>query len=163
MMPRFMLLTLTLTAIYLLVLTSVQPGDVLVGVALSVAIAAASMRTLPGGRAGAPLAVRLAAAPALAIGTLADIVRGTWHVSLYIVRRGRLERPGIVTVPKGARTPSGVAAWGFLTALSPDEIVVDIDDERGVMLVHVLDASDTEAVRRRHHDTYEQRQRRVFP
>jgi multisubunit Na+/H+ antiporter MnhE subunit len=162
-MSRFIPLTVTLTAIYLLVLTSVQPGDVLVGAALSVAIAAASMRAFPGGRAGRPLVLRLAAAPVLALGTLADIVRGTWHVALYILRRGRLETPGIVTIPKGTRTPSGVAAWGFLTALSPDEIVVDIDDERGVLLVHVLDASDTEAIRRRHQDTYERRQRRVFP
>jgi multisubunit Na+/H+ antiporter MnhE subunit len=162
-MSRFVPLTVILTAIYLLVLTSVQPGDVLVGAALSTAMAAASMRTFPGRRAGSPLAGRLASAPALAFGTLADIVRGTWHVSLYILGHRRLETPGIVAIPKGARTPSGVAAWGFLTALSPDEIVVDIDDERGVLLVHVLDASDTEALRRRHHDAYERRQRRVFP
>jgi hypothetical protein len=29
--------------------------------------------------------------------------------------------------------------------------------------VHVLDASDPEAIRARHHDAYERRQRRVFP
>jgi multisubunit Na+/H+ antiporter MnhE subunit len=162
-MARFMVLTATLTAVYLLVLTSLQPGDVIVGAALSAAIAAASARAFPAARAGSPLAWRLAAAPALAVGTLGDVVRGTWHVALYILGRRRLQTPGIVAIPKGDRTPSGVAAWGFLTALSPDEIVVDVDDERGVLLVHVLDASDARAVRLRHHEVYERRQRRVFP
>jgi multisubunit Na+/H+ antiporter MnhE subunit len=162
-MSRFALLTITLTVVYLLVLTSVQPGDVLVGVALSAALAAASTWTRSPARIGPPLAGRLAAAPALALGTLVDMVSGTWHVALYVLGRRRLESPGIVAIPKGERTSSGVAVWGYITAISPDEIVVEADDERGVLLVHVLDARDTSAIRARHQHTYERRQRRVFP
>jgi multisubunit Na+/H+ antiporter MnhE subunit len=162
-MARFVLMTVTLTAVYLLVLTSVQPGDVLLGATLSVVIAAALVRAFPAGRVDSPLGGRLAAAPGLAVKTVAGIVRGTWHVALYTLGRRRLERPGLVAIPKEDRTPSGVAAWGFLTALSPDEIVVDIDEQRGVLLVHVLDAGDPEAIRVRHHEAHERRQRRVFP
>ena len=105
----------------------------------------------------------MAAAPALALGTLADMVRGNWHVAQYVLGRRRLDAPGIVAIPKGARTSSGVAAWGYITAISPDEIVVEADDERGVLLVHLLDARDVPAIHARHEETYERRQRRVFP
>jgi multicomponent Na+:H+ antiporter subunit E len=162
-MGRFVFLVVTLTIIYLLVLTSTQPGDVLVGGGLASVTAWAWTRAVPAARAPSPLAWRLIAAPALAVGTLADVLRGTWHVALYVLGRRRLESPGLVAVPKGERTASGVAAWGYLTALSPDEIVVDVDDERGVLLVHVLDAGDPGAIRARHEATYRGRQRRVFP
>jgi multicomponent Na+:H+ antiporter subunit E len=161
-MTRFVLLMITLTVVYLLVLTSVRMGDVLVGAALSAALAAAWAWGRPAARIGPPLGGRLAAVPALVLGTLADMVRGTWHVALYVLGR-RLESPGIVAIPKGERTDSGVAVWGYITAVSPDEIVVDVDDERDVLLVHVLDARDASAHRARHQHTYERRQRRVFP
>jgi multisubunit Na+/H+ antiporter MnhE subunit len=162
-MSRGILVILTLTVTYLLVLTSVQPGDVVVGGALATVVAVVRARSVRGAHAGPALGRRLAAAPALVAGTLADVVRGTWHVTLYVLGRRRLESPGVVTIPKGGRTPSGVAAWGYLTALSPDEIVVDVDDERGILLVHVLDARDPAAIRARHEATYRRRQRSVFP
>ena len=161
-MTRFLVFTVALTIIYLLVLTSVHPGDVLVGTVLSASIAAASTVARPR-RLGRPLVPRLAAAPALALGTLADMVRGNWHVAQYVLGRRRLDAPGIVAIPKGARSSSGVAAWGYITAISPDEIVVEADDERGVLLVHLLDARDVPAIHARHEETYERRQRRVFP
>jgi multisubunit Na+/H+ antiporter MnhE subunit len=162
-MTRFVLLTVTLTAVYLLVLTSLHPGDVLVGLGLSALIAAVARKAPPGPRTGPPLMRRLAAAPAFALGTLADMVRGTWHVALYIVGVRRLDTPGLVAIPRGERTSSGVAVWGYITAISPDEIVVEADDDRGLLLVHLLDARDIPAIHARHARTYERRQRRVFP
>jgi len=161
-MIRFVLFTVALTIVYLLVLTSVHPGDVLVGAILSAAIAAATAFARPPSHIGPPLTRRLAAAPAFALGTLADVVRGNWHVAQYVLGFRRLES-GIVAIPRGERTSSGVAAWGYLTAISPDELVVDADDERSVLLVHLLDARDVSAIRARHAQTYERRHRRVFP
>jgi multisubunit Na+/H+ antiporter MnhE subunit len=162
-MSRFVLSVMTLTVVYLLVLTSAQAGDVLAGLILSAVIASVWKRVSPAARGGSPLGGRLAAAPALAISTLRDLVCGTWRVALYVLDRRRRDSPGLVSIPRGGRTPAGVAVWGYLTALSPDEIVVDIDDERGVLLVHVLDARHPHAVRARHAETYERLQRRVFP
>jgi multisubunit Na+/H+ antiporter MnhE subunit len=162
-MIRFVLRTLTLTVVYLLVLTSVHPGDVLVGVLLSAALAAAMAWAHPREAIGPPWPGRLAAAPALVLGTLADMIRGSWHVALYVIGRRPLESPGVVAIPRGERTAVGVAVWGYTTAIAPDEIVVDADDERDVLLVHLLDARDEAAIRARHHRTYEQRQRPVFP
>jgi multisubunit Na+/H+ antiporter MnhE subunit len=162
-MIRFVLTVVTLTIVYLLVLTSLHPGDVFVGGVLSAAIAAVSTFTRATEGSGPPLTRRLAASPALVLGTLAEMVRGNWHVALYVLGLRPLESPGIVAIAKGERSSSGVAAWGYITAISPDEIVVEADDERGVLLVHLLDARDVPAIRARHERTYERRQRRVFP
>jgi len=47
--------------------------------------------------------------------------------------------------------------------LTPDTIVVELDNEEGRMLLHVLDARDPDAVRAGQLESYERRQRRVFP
>jgi hypothetical protein len=44
--------------------------------------------------------------------------------------------------------------WGVLTGESPDEIVVDVDEARGVAVVHLVDASDPAAIRARHADAH---------
>ena len=47
------------------------------------------------------------------------MIRGTWHVALYVVGRRPLESPGIVAIPRGERTAVGVAVWGYTTAIAP--------------------------------------------
>jgi multisubunit Na+/H+ antiporter MnhE subunit len=162
-MTRFLMSTVALTAVYLLVLTSLHPGDVLVGAILSAAIAATATVGRPAPGSGPSLLRRLAAAPRFVLGTLAEMVRGNWHVALYVLGGRRLETPGLVLIPRAGRSSSGVAVWGYVTAISPDEIVVEADDERGILLVHLLDARDVSAIRDRHQRTYERRQRAVFP
>jgi multicomponent K+:H+ antiporter subunit E/multicomponent Na+:H+ antiporter subunit E len=46
---------------------------------------------------------------------------------------------------------------------SPGEFLVDVDWIERVMLIHVLDASDPEEVRRDHQRFYVRFQRAVFP
>lgn len=74
-----------------------------------------------------------------------------------------LPQTGFVTVPIEERTPLGVAVCGLVTTLSPGSVLVEVDEERGVMLFHVLDASDPEAVRAQQREFYERYQRHVFP
>lgn len=164
-MIRWALLTISLTGVYLLVLASVKPGDVLIGAALSGVVAAVLLRSHPPlpGRGERPLPARVAAAPAFAVRALIDVGRGTWHVAAYALGRRPVEHPGFVEIPMGERTSTGVVAWGVLTGISPDEIVVDFNSERQVALIHVLDDRHPEAVRARHRDAYESTTRRVFP
>lgn len=136
-----------LAGAYLLVLTSLDPGDVAIAVALGLTVAFAlrtpahlRLRSRPGGAAG------------ILLQTGAEIVRGSWHAAAFCL--GRRAAPGLVEVPLGDRTPAEVAMWGVLTGESPDEIVVDVDAERGVATVHLVDASDPEAVRARHARTH---------
>jgi multisubunit Na+/H+ antiporter MnhE subunit len=56
-----------------------------------------------------------------------------------------------------------VALWGLLTGEAPDEIPVDVDEQRDVLIVHLVHARDPEAVRARHERTHERRLRRAVP
>jgi multisubunit Na+/H+ antiporter MnhE subunit len=66
-------------------------------------------------------------------------------------------------VPIGDKTPHGVAVWAVITGLTPGTFFVDVDRERGVVLIHVIDASVPEAFRRKQQDFYRRYQRGVFP
>ena len=48
-------------------------------------------------------------------------------------------------------------------SLSPDTIVVEIDEKRGRMLLHVIDATDPAEVVAAQLESYQRIQRRVFP
>jgi len=84
-------------------------------------------------------------------------------VALVVLGRRPLDCPGIVAIPIEERTPIGVAVAALAFTLSPGDVLIDVDEEEQVMLIHVLDASDPEAVRARHRNFYERWQRRAFP
>ena len=151
-MTRILLRAAGLAGVYLLVLTSLAPGDVLIGAA---ARARRRRRAAPAPtpRAAAALRPRARAAP------------GCWRrrpprwcaaagASRASASAARAA-PGFVEIPRGDRTRRDVALWGVLTGEAPDEIVVDVDEERDVLVVHLVDAGDPDAVRARHARTHE--------
>ena len=144
-----------LTGIYLLVLTSVAPGDILVGALLGLAVAVALRPRGARPTRGARLA-RIGAAGSVVLGTGAEMVRGSWRVARFCL--GLPAAPGFVEIPREDRSDVTVALWGVLTGEAPDEIVVDVDES--VLIVHLVDAGDPEAVRARHRGARE-RQTRV--
>jgi multisubunit Na+/H+ antiporter MnhE subunit len=149
-----------LVAIYLLVLTSAMPGDVLIGALLALPIAIALRPRRSGRAAGGVLPWAWGVAGATAQ-TASEMVRGSWRVARYCL--GGEGSPGLVEIPQGERSRTGVATWGLLTGEAPDEIPVDVDEERGVLIVHLIDAGDPEGVRARHARTYERWLRRAAP
>jgi multisubunit Na+/H+ antiporter MnhE subunit len=155
-MSRILVRAVALTGVYLLVLTSVAPGDVLTGGVLGLAVALA----LPVGGA-APSPARLVAAAALLGATAAEVVRGSWRTVRFCL--GARCAPGFVEIPRGDRSRHNVALWGVLTGLAPDEVVADVDEDRDMLVVHHIDASDPEAERARHASVYEELQRKVVP
>jgi multisubunit Na+/H+ antiporter MnhE subunit len=149
-----------LVAIYLLVLTSASPGDVVVGALLALPIAIA-LRPRGPRRPTDRIPTRVWAAGGLLAQTAAEMVRGSWRVARFCLRGDG--SPGFVEIPQGDRSPAAVATWGLLTGEAPDEIVVDVDDHRHVLIVHLVDASDPDAVRARHARTHERWLRRAVP
>lgn len=147
-----------LAGIYLLVLTSLEAFDVVVGIALGLAVAlalrprraSAGHLALSGGPAGVARAL---------LATAREMVVGSWRVVRFCLRPASAA-PGFVEIPRGERTRADLALWGLLTGEAPDEVPVDIDEERGVLLVHLVDASDAEAVRERHRRAHERMRRR---
>lgn len=79
---------------------------------------------------------------------LIDILKGTWVVTLTTLGIRPLRKPGIVKLPIGGHSPYGVGPVGYFVTLSPGSFMVDVDWNTREMLVHVLDASDPDAVRK---------------
>jgi multisubunit Na+/H+ antiporter MnhE subunit len=92
--------------------------------------------------------------------TAAEMARGSWRVVRFCL--GAPASPGIVEIPRDDRSRLNVALWGVLTGEAPDEVPVVVDEARGVLLVHLVDAGDPEGVRARHARSREA-QRRVVP
>ena len=158
-MSRVIVQSLLLMGIYLLVLTSVKPADAATGFLLGLVLAVALRPRLPGRRPATPSPAGVVAlVPVLAM-TAADMVRGSWRTARFCLRGGG--QPGFVEIPRGDRSRHAVALWGVLTGEAPDEVPVDVDEARDVLIVHLVDASDPDAVRERHRRAYERAQRKV--
>lgn len=157
-MTGFLLRAVALMGIYLLVLTSLDPGDVLVGGLLGLALSAALRPRGAARGAGPSLSLAVAAASALGR-TAAEMVVGSWRVVRFCL--GAPTAPGFVEVPREDRTGHEVAMWGVLTGEAPDEVVVDVDRRSGMLVVHLVDAADPEGVRARHHAAHERWRTRV--
>jgi multisubunit Na+/H+ antiporter MnhE subunit len=147
-----------LMGVYLLVLTSVAPGDVAVGGVIGLALAVALRPRRPRRTTGESLRLLAGAADAL-LRTAGEMVTGSWRVARFCLGRGAA--PGFVEVPREDRTGHEVAMWGLLTGEAPDEVVVDIEPARAVMLVHLVDSRDPEGIRARHRRNHERWRRRV--
>ncbi len=158
-MSRVIARAIALMGVYLLVMTSVKPGDAAAGFALGLVLAVALRPRLPGRRPAPPVLTAIAAFGEVLAMTAVDMARGSWRTACFCLRGGA--RPGFVEIPRGGRTRHAVALWGVITGEAPDEVPVDIDEERDVLIVHLVDAGDPDAVRERHRRAYERAQRKV--
>ena len=149
-----------LVAIYLLVLTSLAPGDLLVGALLAVALVVGARSHGP--RRSLEEWARWAVALArMVVVTAGEIVIGAIRVARFCLTG--TGRPGFVEIPRGDRSRHGVALWGVLTGEAPDEYPVAVDDRRHVLIVHNIDADDPDAIRARHAAAHAKHQRDVAP
>lgn len=160
-----LLVVAILAAVYLLTLPSADPWDVGIGLLIGAAIAFGLRRFLFEGEPlpARTLASRAAHLPLYSLAVGWQVVRGTWQVALVVAGVRPLHQPGIVVVPVGERSATGVAVSALAITLSPGELYVDTDEERGAMLIHVLDARDPDEVRDRFQRFYDRYQRKVFP
>ncbi len=164
-MIRLLLSLVCLTLVYALALASFQPWDLAIGAAISGMLLLWFRRFLFGERLQPlhGLLRRMLAFVPFAGAVLYDILAGTWQVVLIVLHIRPLPRSGIIAVPIEDRTPAGVAISALATTLSPGAFLVDVDWEQRVMLFHVIDATDPDAVRADQQDFYRRYQRRVFP
>lgn len=164
-MIRFGLSLVFLTLIYAFVLASFHPWDLVMGAVFSGTFLYVFRGFLFGGGPGPSPGFlgKLAALPLFLAASVWDVVKGTVDVALVVLHVRPLESPGIIRVPIEDRSPTGLAVSATETTLSPGTYLVDVDPERGVWLIHALDAADPEAVRKDRHEFYERYQKRVFP
>lgn len=136
------------TAIYLAVVGSLAPWAAVQG-ALAAAGAYALARTRstderPEGRRSWRALVPVAAA------TACDIFRGSWTVGSAAAGVRPVPRPEWVEVSVGEHPPVRPETLALLETMSPGSYLVDFDEERRVLLFHVFDHAEAEALRRRH-------------
>lgn len=165
-MTRFVLSLALLTLLWAMALESVHPWDLLIGAAVSAALLFALRsflftegirRPLPG------LPRRALALFPFAFAVLLDVLQGTWQVSLIVLRLRPLGRRGILAVPIGERSETGVVVTCLAMTLTPGSFLVDVDRERRLMFFYTVDASDPEAFREQQARMYDRWQRHVFP
>jgi multicomponent Na+:H+ antiporter subunit E len=164
-MSRYVAAVALLTLVYALALASFSPLDLLFGAALSAALVYFSRGFVFGEDTGPswPLLGRMVAFVPFSLAVFWEILVGTWEVTLVTLHLRPLKEPGIVAVPIGERTPSGIAVWAVVTGLPPGSFFVDVDRERRIALIHVIDSRDADAFRRKEEDFYRRYQSKVFP
>ncbi len=162
-MKRAGLAFLLLTLVYAMVLASFHPLDLLFGAVLSGALLYVFRSFVFGGGPDPLPGVlgRFAAFLPFAWAIAWDVAKGTGEVALVVLHFRPLVSPGIVKVPIGDRTPTGVAVSALVTTLSPGAFLIEANEE--FMLIHFLDAADPDAVREKQEDFYQRYQRKVFP
>lgn len=159
------LVLILLTAVYSLTLASFAWEDVALGLLLAVTLLSLFRRVLlPSPLPSSARTVRaIVMFPQFAFMAIRDIVTGSWTVALIVVGIRPLNRPGIVAIPIGERSPTAVGMSGMILTLSPGSFLVDVDWDEGVFLIHVIDASDPDAVRATYQAFYDRYQRHVVP
>ncbi|MGI8650890.1 MAG: Na+/H+ antiporter subunit E [Rubrobacter sp.] len=164
-MVRFAISLVLLTFVYCSVLSSFSGWDILLGAVFSGTILLVFRDFLFGGQPKPMpnLLSRLIYLPLFVAASAWDIVKGTFEVIFVVLHIKPLAKPGLVAVPIGERSRVGLAVSALQTTLSPGTYLVEVDHERGVWLVHALEASDPDAVRRDREEFYQKYQRKVFP
>lgn len=152
-----------LLVVWLVVVGTTKPGDIMLGVVVAAAVLALPVpgEALPGGGTG--VLRRLPGIPLFAVGMVLELVRGTWDVALRVAHLRAIEQPGVIEVPIGERTDLGVAVTALATTLSPGTVLIDIDRDRRLMIFHVIDATDPDAARDAIDRFYRRYQRLAFP
>jgi len=75
-----------------------------------------------------------------------DIVRANVAVAALVLNPRRAPRPAWVEVAHGLQAPQAVALLATIITTTPGTVSCVVDEERGVILVHALDAPDPQAV-----------------
>lgn len=89
---------------------------------------------------------RIDAALRLAAVVLWDIVRANIAVAALVLDPRRAPRPAWLEVRHGLTAPQAVALLATIITTTPGTVSCVVDEQRGVILVHALDAPDPHAV-----------------
>lgn len=155
----FPLLTASLLVMWLLLVGSVGPGALLLGLLLAflgtrLLLALGPQRTQ---------LRRPRVALALAWVVLIEVFRSNNAVARIILRPGtRNRRSGFVRVPLDMRNPYGLAVLACIVTATPGTIWVEYDSAQGTLLLHVLDLVGEEEWVRNIKDRYEGRLMEIF-
>jgi multicomponent K+:H+ antiporter subunit E len=155
----FPALSVTLLLLWLLLMESIDPGTLLLGAALALFWPFVTRQLMtPPIRFRRPLV-----ALRLFLRVIGDMLRGNFTVAAQILlRRPTSLRSGFVEVPLDLRDHNGLAALAAIVTFTPGTAWAQIGAGNRVLLLHVLDVDDADAIARAIKDRYETPLRQVF-
>ena len=134
--------TVALLVVWLALVNSIEPGQIVLGLILGVAIPHFT-RIFSGGsqpvrRPG--LIVRLLWL------FLLDIIRSNLAVAAIVLfRRNASVRPAFLSVPLDISSPKAITIFASMITMTPGTVSADLDRDGGRLLVHALDPGDPDA------------------
>lgn len=137
-------------ATWLLLTGSLAPLDLAWGLIVSLVVAAFAYRFAAIGLPGwFWSAGRWLALGALLVEFTRQLVVQNVTLAARVLRSGLPVRPGIVAVPTALVDDTALTLLGSLVTLTPDTIVLDIDQRRGILYVHWIDVKTTDPLKAR--------------
>jgi multicomponent K+:H+ antiporter subunit E len=137
------LLSAALAAMWLALVQSVAPSQIVTALALGCALPALPARLRPlRARVRRPdLIARLA------VHVFIDNLRSCWSVSRIILGKSdRRAHSGFVSIPLRLREPHGLAVLSAIINATPGTVWVELAPDGGALMIHVLDVRDEEAL-----------------
>ena len=157
--PSLTLFTAILFGIWLLLNDTVSAGHVMLGLVLTIAIAASTA-------AIRPLTARphhLLTAVRLFFVVLIDIIRSNFAVARIILGpKKRRSNSGFMKIPIDIRDPYGLAMLACIITATPGTIWAGLSQDGRTLTIHVLDLQDEETWVRTIKQRYERRLMEIF-
>ena len=152
-------LSLTVVAFWMVMSSSFDLGQLLLGMLLGVVIPLFATRL---DREFARIG-RLRSVPRMLGVLLWDIVQANVTVALQVLGPERKIRPGFIWVPLDIDNIHGIAALTSIITLTPGTVSSALSDDRRHLLVHVLNLDDADDVIRQIKTRYEAPLMEIFP
>lgn len=92
-----------------------------------------------------------------------EVVKSGLATAWLVVRPGRRPVPGLIRMRYSGLDESGVVVLGCMITLTPGTTTIDIDAERGELLLHLLDTSDAAGAVSGIRTAFERPLQRLFP
>lgn len=136
------LLSALLVVVWLLLNSTLAPGQLLLGAALAIAIPLllTPLRE-PSPRIGRPLLIAR-----LALVVLRDIVVCNVVVARQVLGREDAIRPGFLRVPLDLADPHAITVLATIITMTPGTLTCDVAADRSHLVVHALDLADEAAL-----------------
>ncbi|MFH1907602.1 MAG: Na+/H+ antiporter subunit E [Chloroflexota bacterium] len=130
-----------------------SPANLLIGFGLGYLILLAARRALgPSSYFG-----KVRQAMGFALFFLWELLLANLRVAYDVLTPRHHMQPRVIAVPLDAQTDAEITALANLISLTPGTLSLDVSSDRRVLYIHVMYASDAEAVRREIKDGLEQR------
>ena len=151
-------LSVLILGMWLILAPAPTSGQVLIGLALAVALPMATRGFWPG-----DVRLRRPVAALRLMGVvLADIVTANLLVARQVLGPPEELRPGFLEVPLAIADPFVATLLGSIVSLTPGTVSVDIDQERRVLQVHALHLEDSTGAAAQIKSRYEARLKEAF-